>query len=161
MVNRAVHPAHAVDDIQQEVALPLERSKHVHWLLHACFLNPLAFRAMFARRGVATSAERHGNDTNGWPSLATVLPPPRAQKPQTAPPHRGSKAIPAAPEAPEKDEENGRSPSVVILDWALGRKSSPAPKPPQRPATTPPPIIVLDLLTYENSSHKPKEEART
>ena len=133
MVYRSVHPAHAVDDLREEFHLSLRETEHVHWLLHGGLLNPLDSRTMLARRGVATLSEKHGHDTNEWPSLATVLPPPRAQK--TAPSQRGWGANAAPVEATGKDD---RSPSVIVLDWALGRKSSPAPKPPQRPATTSP-----------------------
>ena len=79
MVYRATHPAHALEDIREEFGLSLSDVEHVQWLLLGGLLSPTDVRTMLARRAVATLEDRHGLDSNAWPSLATVDPSPSAK----------------------------------------------------------------------------------
>ena len=130
------------------------------WLLSEGLLNPEDVRTMLSRHSVGSLIERHGLDANEWPSLRAVTPPPSAQRkkppqqetaqpvaPEPAPAptmplpapapattvssHRGWGAIP--PErSRDQRQTDGRSPSVIVLDWNV-KGSAPSPPPVPKP----------------------------
>ena len=87
MVYRETHPAHALEDIREEFGLFQSDFEHIYWLLTGGMLTPTDVRTMLARKAVASLDERHGLDTNMWPSLARVdLSPSAKAKSAHAPP---------------------------------------------------------------------------